>query len=967
MEEETKNNSDNDKLPESPKPLAFTIDFNDGKVIDTERHKTLLEKCQRRHRRGQSLSKLEDKEMASVIKKHPLTGNLPRKSSFQSEGYFSSDEKIERTKNVRLLVNNFKSRDNLSLPLRNVTTEKMTQSFQHYNLPSITSPEIELKNISSPELELVSPYSPVASTRSNTQSKIKVTRQYSSPECETKNVEEQFCDGNEFDFDKSDTVSDAGTYTLDAENYSEEQKARMSIDSEFKIEKMSLQQKTEDYIKSLQDIIDVEEETSVEVQGVSIQVQDVNINRVVNHGSYYLQSPMQEYHKTIITTPKTQKLSSYEQKTKMLSPILSPTQNISITDNVQEESKGKMNNAIESDILNKTFSKILFPSPKAKNGNGLEQCLDQGNIISVTSSGAFRPKSEIRKMYKKQVNLTKTEVQVEAYNPEHVHATFTINRPSSAKLTATIVHVGESIPNKNNELNNTDLHNTSMSKVINLPPSIGGVSGKLSPTKIPSPVHTINRPRSGNSVSSLHVDLSDNCFDTESYLKPTQNYITTLQQKLSLDSDNEIEYETQLLNNDARNLIKQKPTHARHNSFDDRSLKSNKLEHFQNKNLLIDQTYTNVLNQYHHNKVHKIQNSPNNSPVRRSSSFSTKNQINVQTKCSNLQNSNLINKESNIKGSPNLTNRNSSTIQRSASTANIKPNLLQNRRSSTSSDHTKIDRNLFADTESSSEEDFDKNQQKKKDITNTRYNRAFSLRRARLDTEPTPQPKCPNTPEMRRKFQPNERAVSVDRKTTKQDVQSRYLLNICKNRNTPSPKLENIKKVPKMNTHSVLNKPQIFSRTDSGRFSTRTKPPVAMPNLQKKSKKDVSGTVKLQLPILFTREICFFVFFLGKKQSGPRSNSSLSSREVEFQNWKRRKSYDPMKAAAEGKKKAELAKKQNQNPMTQSLTEANQDYDSSPSHSSSVHRSQVIFMMSTPLYSFVNETLINFIFVYIFL
>lgn len=48
-----------------------------------------------------------------------------------------------------------------------------------------------------------------------------------------------------------------------------------------------------------------------------------------------------------------------------------------------------------------------------------------------------------------------------------------------------------------------------------------------------------------------------------------------------------------------------------------------------------------------------------------------------------------------------------------------------------------------------------------------------------------------------------------------------------------------------------------------------------------------------------------------------------------------------MKAAAEGKRKAEIAKKQTQNPMTQSLIAANQDYDSSPSHSSSVHRSQV--------------------------
>lgn len=49
-----------------------------------------------------------------------------------------------------------------------------------------------------------------------------------------------------------------------------------------------------------------------------------------------------------------------------------------------------------------------------------------------------------------------------------------------------------------------------------------------------------------------------------------------------------------------------------------------------------------------------------------------------------------------------------------------------------------------------------------------------------------------------------------------------------------------------------------------------------------------------------------------------------------------------MKAAAEGKKKAELLRKQNQNTVAQLSADANQDCDSSPSHSSSVHRSQVI-------------------------
>jgi len=44
----------------------------------------------------------------------------------------------------------------------------------------------------------------------------------------------------------------------------------------------------------------------------------------------------------------------------------------------------------------------------------------------------------------------------------------------------------------------------------------------------------------------------------------------------------------------------------------------------------------------------------------------------------------------------------------------------------------------------------------------------------------------------------------------------------------------------------------------------------------------------------------------SKASSGLRSNSSLSTQEIEFQNWKRRKSYDPLKAAAEDRKKKSM-------------------------------------------------------------
>ncbi|XP_018561667.1 uncharacterized protein LOC108903836 isoform X2 [Anoplophora glabripennis] len=949
MEEGAESSSAN--VPESPKPLAFTIDFGNNKAVDTQRQKALVEKLKNRHKRGQSLSKLEDSTATTTppsAKQHPLTGNLPRKSSFQSEGYFSSDEKPDRAKTSK---SNLK-RSELTLFLKNVTSDRMTQSFPNPALPSISSPEeIELKDVSSPELDLISPFSPRDQSKTSTNSNVKKP-QFSSPECEKMYIGDDdkdnvFVDGADVDFDKSDTASDTGTYTLDADNYSAEQKARMSIDKDFKIEQVSVQKKTEEYVKSLSTMRDhllqnastfvnkpISKETEV-TQGVQV------LNLLDSDNG--LQSPRSP------NVRKFDKLASIASQPKpstgkVLSPIMSPTQNMSITQDAEEGKDKTLNNG-ECDVHNKTFTKIMFPSPKAKH-NGLEQAFDHGSVISVTSSGAFKPK--IEKKFERKYSLSKSEVQVQAYIDGKNYTDGIVEpvleaevKRNNPKLTVNIVNV-QSIevkkPNISLDSSGVVSANIVFEKVSNispvscqtsnLPPVVGGYSGKSSPTKIPSPIHTISRPRSRNSSNSMNIEFCDSNLDTDLILKPTQNYINSLQQRLSLDSDADSDYDAKYgiqLNNTAH-LLKQKASHTRHNSLDDRTMNiSNKLEHFQNKNLQgIDQTYTNLFNQYTQNKViQKIQNSPNNSPIKRSSSFSTKNQIHSP------KNTNVVlpQKESNICNSPNLT-RNSS-IQRSSSTVCIKPNYVSNRRPSVG-DHRKSDRGQFGDTESSSEEDFEKNLQKRKDlanITNTRCNRAFSLRRARIDNEPAPV-KCPNTPEMRRKTfhheMKQERAISVDRKPMKtNDVQSRYLLNISK-RGTPPPasKVE-VKSVPKVGsaTKSNPNRPQVFSRTDSGRFSMRTssKPPLTN-NTPKGLKKDGSG----------------------KKQGGARSNSSLSSREVEFQNWKRRKSYDPMKAAAEGKKK-EIAKRQvmGQNVMTQSYIESNHSQDSSPSHSSSVHRSQV--------------------------
>lgn len=889
MNEEDQNNSAEEGASSvcSPKPLAFTIDFGEGKSIDLHRHKTLVEKYRNRHKRGQSLSKIETKTESIVQKKHPSSGNLPRKSSFQSDGYFSSDEKSDKTK----IIKGSLKRD-LSLQLKSASTNKMTQSFPSSILSDIVSPEIEIKDTSSPELDLISPISPQRKEElplSSNNRKVNFSRQHSSPESATQNdlkvvdlEDEIFVDGAEFDFDRSDTVSDAGTYTLDAENYSEAQKLRMSIDREFKIEHMSGIEKTQEYIRSLANF-DNYMENNNKAKSPLLTPKVCTDNKL-----------------TLEVSPP--QIKSQVNSEKLLSPILSPTQNLSITESI----KSKKSHEVYQ--MNQTYLK----TEKTKKPDS-EAVLDRGSVISVTSSGVFRttPKEPERTRFRK-LSLTKSEIQVEDYiddnnrsklTPTH----FSYKKVVTPKLSANLINV-QNISIKSKDMEDaSDVEEVRSDNVPYLPPAIGGLSGNSSPSKIPSPIHTLSRPRSKNSLSYQNIDLSDSSIETESYLKSTQSCINSLQKRLSLDSDPDSDLDNKYeiaLNNTAQSLLKQKTSHTRHNSLDGRAIKiSNKLEHFQSKNLQgIDQTYINKFSQSSVAQVmQKIQNSPNNSPIRRSSSFSTKNQVNSSNKNTNIHNEFNYNE---------LGQKNVSPVYLK-SVMPQKPTIIL--------DHPKIDRNKFGDTESSSEEDFEKNLGKKKDtsLTKTRYNRAFSLRRGRLDSEPSNSSvKCPNTPEVRRKFMPErtERAISVDRKPTRNDIQSRYMSNITKK--ISSPKLNVQKNVPKtlpLTPKQPVSKAQIMSRTDSGRFSMR----VGKGPIVQKSPKDIATA----------------------KKSGGRSNSSLTSREVDFQNWKRRKSYDPIKAAAEGKRK-EMEKRQG--VMTQSYNEKNHTYDcdSSPSHSSSVHRSQ---------------------------
>lgn len=211
-------------------------------------------------------------------------------------------------------------------------------------------------------------------------------------------------------------------------------------------------------------------------------------------------------------------------------------------------------------------------------------------------------------------------------------------------------------------------------------------------------------------------------------------------------------------------------------------------------------------------------------------------------------------------------------IQRSSSNASIRnirsQNFVSRRSSFNSNDIDRISsRGKFAVASDSSSETGE--QQRKSPLTpissGIKLNRAFSIRRARLNCESDTTPNT--TPEERRRRAQSE--VKTATPANKQNYHRSRTNSVGAHNKESSKKSE----PTKFKTPSI-------SRTDTGRFSMRAPKPNHSSNSQKTNQKSSKD----------------------HKKSG-RSNSTLTSKEVEFQNWKRRKSYDPMKAAAEGRKK----------------------------------------------------------------
>jgi hypothetical protein len=200
------------------KSMAFTIDFSSGKQFDEQRHKNLLERFQNRHRRGVSLSKVDDEMSESNSSsqlnaklRSPASAKLPRKNSRDA---IESPQKPSSAGGVRLRekVKTSQLRDASKRHSWSPRSSMVEPTPSHYQQPQKAKQSNPLER----HLKMHT------LTKADVKPLPPNTLNIACLQTPLENKESHFHD--------DDQISEAGTYTLDGDNYTEEQKEKMNID-----------------------------------------------------------------------------------------------------------------------------------------------------------------------------------------------------------------------------------------------------------------------------------------------------------------------------------------------------------------------------------------------------------------------------------------------------------------------------------------------------------------------------------------------------------------------------------------------------------------------------------------------------------------------------------------------------------------------------------------------------------------
>ena len=349
------------------KNMAFTIDFGNGKQVDEQRHKNLLERFQNRHRRGVSLSKVEDEmgdssssSQLTAKLKSPASAKLPRKSLKEIEN--TPQKPSSANSGVRL-------RDKTKATQLRDASKRHSWSPRSSMVEATNQPQ---KNYSQKAKQSTNPLEKPLKLHALTKSDVKpmppTTLNITCLQTPLVNKESHLND---------DQVSEAGTYTLDGDNYTEEQKEKMNID------KLAAEQHDSEL---LQRKLEIEESDN---SNVETDLEIIDLDPPPQH-------LMMPRHAAAGNRKNILEVSFYHQEP--------TTSNVAVNGKHKTSYLEKLKSRMKN-IGDKKFHKSKSPDD------------DCGTFTSVTTSGvlSIKPTLEVNPRLKRKNSLTKSQIDSSEY------------------------------------------------------------------------------------------------------------------------------------------------------------------------------------------------------------------------------------------------------------------------------------------------------------------------------------------------------------------------------------------------------------------------------------------------------------------------------------------------------------------------------------------------------------------------
>ncbi|XP_059607579.1 uncharacterized protein LOC132255522 [Phlebotomus argentipes] len=814
--------------PPSPKhAMAFTIDFGERDERDEQRYKSMYERFQSRHRRGASLTKFDEPQPPRT--RIPMSARLPRKQ----------------------------------LPTPDKGAVKMRDKSR------LQAPQDASKRHSwSPRSSTVTPDAKIPATKFTPRS-LTLAKALEGRTSDASSEDALQAPLDDLRPVGEDQVSEAGTYTLDADNYTEEQKERMNIDQEeeLKIEESPKPERPTCF------------ETNLETFDYDLSQRD--------EGKLKIQDG-QARRRNVLEISCSHETSTAKPKVSYLERLKNRVRNISDRTFHKSRSPDK-----------------LLPSP------------DVGCFTSVTTSGilSVKPTLDTNPRLTRRNSLTKSQID----NSEYVQGVSRLNLGGSEECGVRSprreVSSGSAIKTAATKSDwiqewarHARQHSAHMSRSYNFESSPtderqrfkqedmsrSQCDGRrasvrkppVSPTKIPSPIGTL-RPRSRN---GSQTELAN---DTDVYLQKTAAAITTLQKmhRESLNNSPQSPRSPQSEEMLLMQLQRMHRLHRRNHSLDgtEAPVRRHTRHHsFEGTDNLPPRPVEALVAK---RRAELIKQPTHSSPIRRSTSFSAKTSGSTPKMPSKVP------------------TKHQQSIQKSASSTNFRAVIAY---ADDDIMEFYINDNVDLDGDQlSSESDLSDAQQP---ISNTRCNKAF-LMRMEQNRRPASAAAakqgvmaCPNTPEMRRR-EPNVRTSFRERMSMPRDSSLNRMKQDLARRQQPQPppakaepKLAKVQpKYMDISKYKPVTGANFLKKDESKSYllprEVKKSPSSASVNL---SRTDAQRASNRSIKSAGMRPSS------GKKEP---PIAQKQAKEAELAMWKRRASYDPMKAALEGKRKQDEARR----------------------------------------------------------